>query len=1051
MKPSAGARPANQTATQHPITMWQQHFFERRGLKRPTGSYLYTYRTEAGEFEDLEKSLKQMLAPLLMRATLGEISRRAVVFPRLFVLYASEWWRRRYDGSGWSWEPIIEALGAKPDGWNQNERSRCVETGLREWGLGVGQSHGFRFLGSIAFQGGLPMQLLASARGNIGRLLNRVLRLAANGNAERGDIHDWISSLAEDLPRAYRQQEIYALLSEVIVTVLELRRKANLTSSAGALEVLNRTNPTWRSEFPIPVEDSHAQALIEQLVRDAADSRITHRVRKISVERRLEQAGEIWQLRSDVELPEYMEGTELASAFNADPASLSRSLTLKVARGGKIADVALRKLAGKDQYRLERRPLDCLNGPALAEHTMCLIDAEGHVWHSGIARGGSLNGNLPWLFEVQEDCTRPSRFVRQGGGGIGALEALVCVPGEWVVEPEDTGIAKCVGSFAGDERTVWRFRGTIRIKDGFGAEFRARSANAAVLEEELELRGARAWDLPTESRIAFRGLPRLYRVSDGGAARPAAGSLSWHIAGSSTTKTPVGLYGPVDAYYPSEGPTEFKSRLVLLPEEAKVVMEPGASPASGAIHLLNWRLLTCAVDTDDISCSVERHGTDLRLHLRYDGLGVPPEWCDLQMVWAHNPNEVRLRLPFPARGIRVLDAGDNELPQGAMLASGSLHGVRLLAFVGNTIRAVLYLSLHGGRYQSSVRKSLGANAHETRVEIRLIDYAAEIERMLSEADSLDAFVKVELEVGDSSSAIRVGRYSCELLKENTNYSVTLPETVLEHLGIEQVRGLPVHAIRRCSRRGSRLIAGHGTCGCGHGALGFSGKRSQPRSVADLSRERIQDRIPADALDRRQWRHCRRSRKALFDRCSAAAGSVAPTIDHGLHRPRACRGLLSSGLVVCGADGGTPRPSSATDTGSLVLLREISGRYGRIGVSDRFLASDFSQPVRSGIADDVGNHFPQDVARGNGSIAISMHELACRRLANLVQAPHRAKNSRSDDCQSVLANSAGNCEGGGFGGGHSGPAARATGFHERDISLPIIQRSRLHATTTLAQP
>src|SRR5437867_1024655 len=142
----------------HPLTKWQQEFLERRDHSQPTGQPLYSYRMTLSEFEELERMLKEMMSECLPVAPLGLIARKMPFFPSLFVIYAAEWWRRRYDGSGWSWEPIVESLGAPTDGWNQAQRSECVETGLREWHLRLSDIHGCRFLASVAFHGGLSVQ-----------------------------------------------------------------------------------------------------------------------------------------------------------------------------------------------------------------------------------------------------------------------------------------------------------------------------------------------------------------------------------------------------------------------------------------------------------------------------------------------------------------------------------------------------------------------------------------------------------------------------------------------------------------------------------------------------------------------------------------------------------------------------------------------------------------------------------------------------------------------------------------------------------------------------
>src|SRR5207247_151330 len=142
---------------------------------------------------------------------------------------------------------------------------------------------------------------------------------AAAGNVEANDVHEWVRSLAGHLPRTYRQDEIYALLADVILTVLRLKQEANLTSAAGAIDALNQFAPEWRDRFPIPVEDIQAQGLIEQLIQDAAAPRLVRRTRKIGVERSLEQLDNgTWQVRSDIVLVEYIDAVELASLFSAE-------------------------------------------------------------------------------------------------------------------------------------------------------------------------------------------------------------------------------------------------------------------------------------------------------------------------------------------------------------------------------------------------------------------------------------------------------------------------------------------------------------------------------------------------------------------------------------------------------------------------------------------------------------------------------------------------------------------------------------------------------------
>lgn len=91
----------------HPIAQWKRSFLDRRELNYPTGRPLYTYRVTTEEFNDLEAILHQGISTYLKIATLGDVVRQLDFFPALFVLYAAEWWRRRYDGTGFTWDPML--------------------------------------------------------------------------------------------------------------------------------------------------------------------------------------------------------------------------------------------------------------------------------------------------------------------------------------------------------------------------------------------------------------------------------------------------------------------------------------------------------------------------------------------------------------------------------------------------------------------------------------------------------------------------------------------------------------------------------------------------------------------------------------------------------------------------------------------------------------------------------------------------------------------------------------------------------------------------------
>jgi hypothetical protein len=363
--------------------------------------------------------LGEWLGQYLKWCSLGDIPDLVPQFPGLFVLYAAEWWRRRYDGSGWSWEPIMANLGASGSAWSQAQRSNCVERGLAAWHLGLRDTHGLRFLGSVAFNGGLPMQLLATARGNIGSVLTRVLRLAGTGNADPTDVQGWIESMSAYLPQAYRQQEIYALLTEIVLTLLNLKASAGLTTAKGAIAELDQRKPHWRDLFPFPIEDAQAQGLLEQLVKDAVAARPLRNATRITLERQLQQLEDgSWQIRAGIELPEFVSASELGKLVAADASTLPRLLNLRVERGANTIEMQVRRLAGQEQYRIDRRPVESLGVNAAGAHTLTFCAIDGRTWHATVANGEPLEPDVPWIFAATSSGRQTMMLVRQGAVAV---------------------------------------------------------------------------------------------------------------------------------------------------------------------------------------------------------------------------------------------------------------------------------------------------------------------------------------------------------------------------------------------------------------------------------------------------------------------------------------------------------------------------------------------------------------------------------------------------------------------------------------------------------
>jgi len=765
-----------------PFHNWKRDLLHHRGLTRPDGRPLYRYRLSEAEFSNLEGQLRDWLARVSGRHDLDVVAARLSGFPALFVLFAAEWWRRRYEGSHWSWDPILDAIGANPDEWSQAQRSACVERGLQDWGLKPREGGGLRFLGSIAVQGGLPLAMLAQARRGIGQVLGRVLQLASN--ATPADLLGWVESLQDMLPRSYRQAAIFSLLADVAWTVLCLKGEAGLTSSKGAVAQLDRQLGThWRDRFPLPVDDLHAQSLIEQLIRDAIpiDKPLTA---CLSLERQLVTDGNGgWTLKSSLALPDTIQVSQLASLFGLQVVDLPHSAELALSAGDRRQSTALRHLAGHEAYRVERKPWGFSGEYAAHEHLLHLNAPDGRSWSATAAKGGALDAELPWVFATEE-----GSYLRQGSGGVAASEIWLALPTSWRALPPEA--VSVLGHLESPGRKLFRTCDDIQVVDGEGTAYRIRTGQAGADEAHYEWHGHRYWLDFRQPAMAFKGQPALYRANPQGASSPVNGQPGWNPNGA------VAAIGPVTVRYPANGEIKHRARMVILPKDAELALDC-RDARSGAIRLENWGAANAQVLTPGIRQTSRSEGGTLVLDLSLPADVHTPERVEIEVFWRQT--STRLALPFPAQGARAFDGTGKELDSGSMLAAHHLVGVRIQILGGRqNPRMALELGMAGAKRTYPLHGLLGSLG----LEMRLQDYAADIQHLLSTEDSPDAVVTAIIRIGGVEQfRINLARYAAKL--EKSGGEIGLDN--LDGIPPETLAALPVLALR-LERPGDEAIA-----------------------------------------------------------------------------------------------------------------------------------------------------------------------------------------------------------------------------------------------------
>jgi len=762
---------------------WNAQLIRSRGLDEPDGRPLYQYRINDEEFGNLENFLKNALSLGFGISLTADITG----FPPLFVLYGAEWWRRRYDGSGFSWDPILNSIGADLHAWSQQERSECVRKGLHDWRLQLKQTGGLRFLGAVAVQGGLPLNLLANAHGKIGQLLKRVLHLAGGSDVTQNALEGWVESLQQHLPKTYRRPEIYTLLAEMAWTTLSLKTEAGLTTANEAIAILNQRIPGWRLRYPLPMDDAHAQGLLEQLIREASSVKAAPRQVFLPVERYLEQDDEGWHVRSRLTIPDELSFALVASHFGLQKEHLPRTAELGLSVGAMRQTLALRQMAGREAYRCVRSSWGASGRDVALEHVLSLTSPDGRTWSAPATRGGELDNGLPWIFLEQGS---NYSLARQGGGNIAANEAVVCLPASWSLSQQEAHV-EVLGESNDPPCTILHTTGDLQAENFDGLGFNLRLGRADAQEDLLTLAGNRSWLAFSSPTQAFLGQPQLYRCTQEGN-RLGRVEGEWVVPGTASKGF---RYGPLQVRYPAQGDVRYRSRLVVLPEGAQLLPE-FRDNRTGALRFKNWQLADARVLASEVSQHCERDGNDLLLVVQVAAGSPLPEQLQLEVRWPHTSYPVRLSTAFPTQGVRAFDSQGEELASSSLLALQQLLGVRIRVALGKeNLRCALELEASNKTKHRNVRKYvLQASPGAMLLEIRLLDFMEDIQQLFSTDEDTDARVLVTCRVsGAPPFILNLARYAVQVNLEESR--VQLDQQALTKMHPNELAEIPIMALR----------------------------------------------------------------------------------------------------------------------------------------------------------------------------------------------------------------------------------------------------------------
>lgn len=762
---------------------------------------LFRYRTSQAQYQQLKVLLTARFTAL-SGAPLRFDSRAECA---LFVLYASEWWRREYAGGFWRWHDIFQSLTAAPYKLEIMDRSTAVERGLYAWGLRP-SADGRKYLGAIVANGGLPLQMVARGDGVLSRLLLSAARKAQLLGWEALQLVGYFESHADDMVKHLRAPEIYHLLAEMVTTVMALRREYQLAGLGNPVAVLDQKEPRWRERFPVLVEDASVEPLLIGLVREVARQAkfaVTYPVVVTRSLVALPSAPESYALQMEVQMPATIARDALASAMGLSPSEVPLSFVLEMAGNAPIPLGQGRQLLGAQDSAvlLTGKPRRFLAKEACQEVLLTLRSMGSQVQtYASVPGGEALDEAMPWCFALQSESLI---LVGVGSCKVATPQAHVLIPDGFECSACEGASVELVGLVEDLPQPRWLYQisGAVDIlADEECYSIRTSASNAE--DDVLVWKGSR-FAGQSASLPVFKGVPRLYRLDIEGQLHPVAGkNIEWTQPVRKGAVVPhiQQHRGPIDAWLLLDGQRQRRFRMALIGATAEIAYQSGADETEAAIEFLDWGI--AALHTA-AALSPESVVAPNCAKMTMRAQPPPPAYTSVTAQWAPGWPQLHLQLPFPVRGGRFTRSDGSILLHGATIGLQRIHDVRVQVFDQNPNtpkRYKLQMQLLGGEQDGNQQANYPVVEVEVPVlakqhigELRFFEIESTLKDLFCHSNHLDSRLQITLLAGSEPVRIlRLTRYDLELEREQQLLAV--PGAQFIYMTSEQAEALQMHAL-----------------------------------------------------------------------------------------------------------------------------------------------------------------------------------------------------------------------------------------------------------------
>lgn len=747
------------------IDLFLNKFLEIRGISSSDGRPLYQYKCNDEEYGLVRDILKEYQG-----ISFGRLQ-RVHRWGMLFSLFATEWWRRNYREGSWKWDPILSEIGAS---LNQIERSALMKQGLACWNreLIKGRTEDFRYLATIAAEGGLPMNLLKDQGNNLFSYFRFLLQ---HYHPERStwNANELVRNreAIKYLPVSLRQEVVYHLCSELLIAVYGLKQQVPLELGDDQItDFLNSEKPNWKESLPLLLEDEQVESLMNNLVKVSVQSGKESGRNQLKVVRTLRLREGKTELYGRYQIPPFFTLADLKSQIEGFPAE---EITFAVyqQQGDSITGLGRLERSGSGEKLNYSPDIKKSEYPIRSTEVILYIEDSHGTRYQWFPRGISIESDLPLVFVEDEEHKNVWKLIAAGRSKIEQKRFVLGIRKSWQFLTDGQKPFRKIESLS---ISLFYCFGHVRLKNESGDQILIKGGEEKEELESYELVG-KTFNFQSKPKKCFIGTPKLRSLLDDIDGRSYhASKLSWRRNGEWVSANQFPPIGNVELGVLTDEEIVFSTKVAILPEtfqykidgtNHRILLEMSPNPK---VTLNATERLYEERDSGKIMIQCERKGS---------GKNRIP----VRIYWPGAGGEITLSFPDPIKGGAFIDASDQVFTKSQTLSIHQLPGYRAISLNQERMENIILegafqaegLSYEESRY-TKFNTPLPRNGRQS--EISLNKLKDKLQRMFEVSDDPDSKILLNLITDgspDPNQKLELFRFDIQLHFRNEERSIFL--------------------------------------------------------------------------------------------------------------------------------------------------------------------------------------------------------------------------------------------------------------------------------------